>query len=405
MAKVELNSCCFWHGGDTKALARPVTPSTAPDEGMLVIVPVRGGPFDSLLDLGPGLEAASLQGQGAQHLPPRLDQVQVGGVLGLEDELPARMQQAEQQHVGGAVDVEVVEHRVDPLDRGIDPGLDLAQEVDPVDGGAALVGQGEGGTGRGLEGAEHVAGDATPAVVDLLPGALRLGPGRLDEPPARVALGRLRPHLVQADYDAAGRCRGVELLYSPLLRAKSGSTRSPNQVSSRRHLRPSRTRISPIRLRRMAMPRSVRWATRRSRVQDANGRPRSAGRVSAASMTVLLCSAEYVGGRPVRTSSSNLWSPRALKRLSQCRTVAPHRSIRAPISGALRPSSACRTIRARRTRPAPRVRDRAIRSSPSRSSSLKVRTRRVMAGLRLRSPWPPDRPLRSKSQSTCRMHH
>src|SRR3954449_5991733 len=76
------------------------------------------------------------------------------------------------QHVGGAVDVEVVEHGVDPLDRGIDPGFDLAQEVDPVDGGAALVGQGEGGTGRGLEGAEHVAGDATPAVVDLLPGAL-----------------------------------------------------------------------------------------------------------------------------------------------------------------------------------------------------------------------------------------
>src|SRR3954466_8133194 len=131
------------------------------------------------------------------------DQVQVGGVLGLEHELQARMQQAEQQHVGGAVDGEVVEHGVDPLDRGIDPGFDLAQEVDPVDGGAALVGQGEGGTGRGLEGAEHVAGDATPAVVDLLPGALRLGPGWLDEPLARIALGRPRPHLVQADYDAA----------------------------------------------------------------------------------------------------------------------------------------------------------------------------------------------------------
>src|SRR4051812_47808880 len=286
-----LNCCEFRNGGDAWAAALTMSPSAAPDEGMLVLVPVRGGPFDSLLDLGPGLEPASLQRQRAQHLPPGLDQVQVGGVLGLEDELPARVQQAEQQHVGRAVDVEVVEHGVDALDRGIDPGLDLAQEVDPVDRGAALVGGGEGLAGRGLEGAEHVAGDAAPTVVDLLPGALRLGPGRLDEPPARIALGRLRPHLVQADYDAAGRCRGVELLDRPLLRAKSGSTRSPNQVSSRRHLRPSRMKISLIRLRRMAMPRPARWATSRSSVQKANGSPRSPGRVSAVVMTALFSSA------------------------------------------------------------------------------------------------------------------
>ena len=55
------------------------------------------------------------------------------------------MQEAKQQHVGRAVNVEVVQHGVDPLDRGIDPGLDLAQKVDPVDGGATLVGEGEGG--------------------------------------------------------------------------------------------------------------------------------------------------------------------------------------------------------------------------------------------------------------------
>jgi hypothetical protein len=35
------------------------------------------------------------------------------------------MEQPEQQHVGSAVDVEVVEHRVDPLDRRVDPALDL----------------------------------------------------------------------------------------------------------------------------------------------------------------------------------------------------------------------------------------------------------------------------------------
>src|SRR4051812_46726385 len=268
-----------------------MTPSTTPDEWMPVIVPVGRGSSGRLLDLGPGLETAALQRQRAQHLPPRLDQVQVGGVLGLEHELPARMQQAEKQHVGGAVDGEVVEHGVDPLDPGIDSGFDLAQEADPADGGAALVGHGEGGTGRGLEGAERVAGDATPAVVDLLPGALRLGPGWLDEPLARIALGRLRPHLVQADYAAAGRCCVVELLDRPLLRAKAGSTRSPNQVSSRRHLRPSRMKISLIRLRRMAMPRPARWAPSRSSVQQANGSPRSPGRVSAVVMTALFSSA------------------------------------------------------------------------------------------------------------------
>src|SRR3954468_7694255 len=268
-----------------------MTPSTTPDEGRRVIVPVGRGSSDRLLDLGPGLETAALQRQRAQHLPPRLDQVQVGGVLGLEHELPARMQQAEQQHVGRAVDVEVVEHGVDPLDRRIDPALDRAQEIDPVDGGAALISQREGRTGGRLQGAEDVTSDTTPAVVDLLLGSFRLGAGWPHQPSTRIALAGLRTHLVQADNYAARRCFGVELLDRPLFRAKSGSTRSPNQVSSWRHLRPSWMKISLIRLRRMAMPCPARWATRRSRVQDANGRPRSAGRVSAVLMTALFSSA------------------------------------------------------------------------------------------------------------------
>ena len=71
---------------------------------------------------------------------------------------------------------------------------------------------------------------------------------------ARVALGADGAHLVQADnYAAIGRC-GVERLDAPLFSANSGSTRSPNQVSCRRQRRPSRSRISSIRLRRMAMP-------------------------------------------------------------------------------------------------------------------------------------------------------
>src|SRR5215213_8099202 len=83
-------SCCdIWHGGDPGAARGAVPPSSAPDEGVLVRVPVRGGVPDGLFDLGPGLEAAALQRQRAQDFPPRLDQVQVGRIFGLEYKLPA----------------------------------------------------------------------------------------------------------------------------------------------------------------------------------------------------------------------------------------------------------------------------------------------------------------------------
>jgi hypothetical protein len=82
-----------------------------------------------------------------------------------------------------------------------------------------------------LEGPENVAA-APPAVVDLLFGTFGLGRGRFHEVLAWKAPGRLWPHLVQADHYAADRRRGVELLDDPLFLAKSGSTRSPNQVSS-----------------------------------------------------------------------------------------------------------------------------------------------------------------------------
>src|SRR4051794_32805757 len=66
------------------------------------------------------------------HWQLRSHQVEIGRVLGLEDEFPAGMKQTEQQNIRRAVSAEVVSYRIDPLDCGIDPGLDLAQEVDPV---------------------------------------------------------------------------------------------------------------------------------------------------------------------------------------------------------------------------------------------------------------------------------
>jgi hypothetical protein len=235
-----------------------VAPTASPDEGMPVLVPVGGGAFDGLLDLGPGFEPSPFQRQGAEHLPPRFDQVEVSRILGLEDELPARMEQAEQQNIRRAVSAEVVSDCIDPLDGGIDPGFDLTQEVNPVGCGAAIIGVCKGRAAGRLESAEDITGAIASALVDLLSGPLGLGRRRLDEVLAWKAPGRLRPHLVQADnYAARWRCR-VELLDDPLFLAKSGSIRSPNQVSSWRHFRPSRMKISLIRLRRMAMP----WSDR-----------------------------------------------------------------------------------------------------------------------------------------------
>ena len=127
-----------------------------------------------------------------EHWQLRSHQVEVGCILGLEDELPARMEQAEQQHVGRAVSAEVVSHRIDPLDRGIDPGFDLAQEVNPVGRGAAIIGMRQGRAAGRLEGPENVAA-APPAIVDLLFGPLGLGRCRLDELLAWKALGRRGP--------------------------------------------------------------------------------------------------------------------------------------------------------------------------------------------------------------------
>ena len=98
--------------------------------------------------------------------------------------------------------------------------------------------------------------------------------------------------------------------------------------------------------------------------------------------------------------------PRVLKRLSQKRAVAPHRPILAATSGAPRPSTTARcTISARRTSPAPSVRDRAMRAKPCTSSSLNARTWMVTAMLPSRTAAWPNAPYQQKSQPTRRMHH
>src|SRR3954453_18458933 len=75
-----LNQCDFWRCCDTEATWAAMTPAAAPDKGVLVGVPVIGGTLHGLLDLGPCIEATPLQRKGAQPLPPRLHQVQIGRI-------------------------------------------------------------------------------------------------------------------------------------------------------------------------------------------------------------------------------------------------------------------------------------------------------------------------------------
>jgi hypothetical protein len=103
----QLNQFDSSNSSHTETAGLPVAPTAYPDEGMIVLVPIGGGAFDSLLDPGPGRSLALLR-LGAQHLPPRLDRVEISGKGGLKDELPAGMKRAEQQRVRRAAGIEIV---------------------------------------------------------------------------------------------------------------------------------------------------------------------------------------------------------------------------------------------------------------------------------------------------------
>lgn len=236
-----------------------MAPSAPPDEGMFGRVPVGRCPLDCLADVGPALEPAPRQRQGAQHLPPGLNQVQGGGVLRLKDDLPARMDQREEQHVGRAMRAQILPDGLDALDLRGEPAVDLVEEVHPISGGPAAIGGGERIAGGGAEGAKHLAG-LTPAVIDRLAGTPRRARRRVllggggDQALTRPALGHFGTPRVEADHHPVGRRADVPRFYRPLFCAQSGSTRSPHHVSGWRQRQPSVSNPSPSRLRFMAMP-------------------------------------------------------------------------------------------------------------------------------------------------------
>ncbi len=60
---------------------------------MTMSVPISRRSFNRLLNFRPGFETAASGRERAQRLPPRLDQVEIGGILRLKDEIPTRMPQ------------------------------------------------------------------------------------------------------------------------------------------------------------------------------------------------------------------------------------------------------------------------------------------------------------------------
>ena len=220
---------------------------------------------------------------------------------------------------------QVVQHRVDPLDVGVEPALDLLQEVDPVGGGAAGVGRGQRLAGRRAEGAEDVA-VAAPPVVDLLGGApcrasARSAPRRADGPApgwrARTAPAAAPGSSWRSPVPSrrgrsrhcppAGRCRAArwppffgEGGIGPL--AEPGLLLAPAQALGLQDLADAAALDGDALL-------LVRYAASRSSVQLPKGRPSSSGSVRLAAMTSPTSSGVYVGGRPGRGGSCSPASP------------------------------------------------------------------------------------------------
>ena len=218
----------------------------APHDGWRWAVPVRRRRGERRHHLVPRPEPPPLQRQRLQHLPPRLDQVRVRRVPGLDYDPPLGVPQGElaARRSCGATR-EVVHHRVDPPDvrrgprastlaRGSRPSpprcFSRRQHVNRLPGGRA-------------EGPEEGPAPLPPRPVSVSrlarPAGLRRPSGPAPARPGRAAgRGRSwvdgRAHLVEAD--VKGRTLGwlgVERLDSPLIWALKSSVTSSRDALSR----------------------------------------------------------------------------------------------------------------------------------------------------------------------------
>ena len=97
-------------------------------------IPISRGSFNCLLNFRPGFKAATFERERAQRLPPRLDQVEIGGVLRLKDELPTWMLQTKQEDITRAMCAQVINNnRIDTIEICRQPLVDPLKKVHSVE--------------------------------------------------------------------------------------------------------------------------------------------------------------------------------------------------------------------------------------------------------------------------------
>ncbi len=309
----------------------------APDKGVFMSIPVSTSCMHSLLYLLPGGKTPALQSQRAQHLPPRLDEVQVSSIHGLENELPSRMSSREEHGINRAVCLQVIHNRVHMLYLCAQLSIHPTEEIDIVGSGSAGVASGVCLPISRSERSKDISFAPQP-IIDLLFGSCATrfssSPSKFHKLLARVALDRHRSHLIHTEDYASLWGLGVELDDGPLFWANCGSssslacslTRLPNQRSWKRHFKPSLRKSAPTRLGLIGMSRcSFRYVASLCKVQLPKGRGGShsicLGSVRAVAITSPTCSCVYVGGRPILGSSAKAETPPLLKRSIQRLTV------------------------------------------------------------------------------------
>ena len=107
--------------------------TSAPDKWMTMSVPISRGSFNRLLNFRPSFKAATFERERAQRLPPRLDQVEIGGILRLKDELPTRMLQTKQENITRAMRTQVINNCIDTIEICRQPLVDPLKKVYPVE--------------------------------------------------------------------------------------------------------------------------------------------------------------------------------------------------------------------------------------------------------------------------------